>query len=89
MADEPDNLVLVQLREIRALLEQHGRQLDVHSAKFDEVLDEVRGLKRMSKAAIGEAAAAELVAQDAERAAERANRRIDELVARIEALESR
>jgi hypothetical protein len=43
----------------------------------------------MSKAAIGDAAAAELVAHDAEMAAERANRRIDELVARIEALEQR
>ena len=89
MADEPDNLVLVQLREIRGILDQHTRQLTEHSARFVEVLDEVRGLKQMSKAAIGEAAAAELVAQDAERAAEGANRRIDELVARIEALESR
>jgi hypothetical protein len=33
----------------------------------------VRGLKRMTKAALGVASWAELVAEDAERAAERAN----------------
>jgi outer membrane murein-binding lipoprotein Lpp len=89
MADEPENLVLVQLRDIRSILEQHTRQFVELNGRFDQVLDEVRGLKRMSKAAIGDAAAAELVAHDAEMAAERANRRIDELVARIEALEQR
>ena len=89
MADEPESLVLVQLRAVRGKLDQHDERFDHLNGRLGEVLDEVRGLKRMSKAAIGEAAAAELVAQDAERAAERANRRIDELVARIEALESR
>ena len=36
MADEPDNLVLVHLREIRAKLEEHDRRFD----KLDKRLDD-------------------------------------------------
>ena len=89
MSENVEHAVGPILQSIQERLTAIETTLGGHSAKFDEVLDEVRGLKRMSKAALGVASGAELVAEDAERAAERANRRIDELAARIEALESR
>ena len=35
MANEPENLVLVQLREIRAILEMHNKRFDQMEARFD------------------------------------------------------
>lgn len=89
MSDNAQDAVGPVLKTIQEWLTGIETTLKTHSQRLDEVLDEVRGLKRMSKAALGTASGAELVADDAEHAAERANRRIDEPVARIEALEAR
>jgi hypothetical protein len=77
---------------LQAIQERLGRieaTLEKHTALLAAVIDESRTTKRMAQAALGGAGGAELQAEDAERAAIRANRRLDELVARMEALESR
>jgi hypothetical protein len=37
MADEPDNLVLVQLREIRTTLADHSKRFDRMDERFDRI----------------------------------------------------
>jgi len=37
MADEPDNLVLFQLREIRATLAEHSARFDRMDTRFDQL----------------------------------------------------
>jgi hypothetical protein len=37
MAAEPDNLVLIQLREIRTTLAEHSARFDQMNARFDSI----------------------------------------------------
>ena len=37
MAEEPDNLVLKMLREMRGVLDEHTKRFDDHDRRFDEV----------------------------------------------------
>ena len=47
MAEEPDNLVLVLLREIRAKLDEHDRRFDEHDRRFDVQEKRFDTLERM------------------------------------------
>lgn len=72
--------VLQRIQERLSAIEGTQR---LHTAKLDDIADDMRVMKRMSKAALGTASGAELQADDAERSALRANRRIDDLVAAL------
>lgn len=37
MAEEPDNLVLKMLREMREILHDHTRRFEEHDRRFDEL----------------------------------------------------
>lgn len=89
MADEPDNAVLVLLREVRA-------KLDEHDQRFARLDDQLVGIGRQLDDidlqlthAMGLAAGAAGRSRAAMDGAGKANARLDELFARVEALESR
>lgn len=46
MTDEPDNIVLIRLAEIRATQEEHTRLLKEHSRDMKEMRDDMAGLSR-------------------------------------------
>ena len=71
------------LKRIQERLTRIEATLGDHTVALRTIVDEVQSLKRMSKAALGTASGAELQAEDADHAARRANRRIDDLVAAL------
>ena len=83
MAEQPDNLILVQLREIRATLAEHGSMLSSQSKALTEIQEEVRGLKRMAQIALGTTSGADFIAERAEKLAEVTSKRLDGLIAAL------
>jgi chromosome segregation ATPase len=85
---EPDwTLIETVLRELQADMAAVKGTLAQHGAKLDAIEKETRGLRDLSKMALGAGTGAEYLAEQAQQAADRANKRLDELTARIEALE--
>jgi hypothetical protein len=56
MANEPDNLVLQMLREIRGTLAEHSRMHAEHKQSFTQIRDELRGVNHSAVYAAGFAA---------------------------------
>ena len=75
MADEPDNLVLVHLREIRAKLEEHDRRFDSMEKRFDKLDKRLDDTHETAIFGVGLAAMA--------------NHKLDRLADRTELLEGR
>jgi hypothetical protein len=75
------------LRDVQARLTSVEGTLEAHGAKLDAIERETRGLRDLSKMALGAGTGAEFLAEQAQQAADRANKRLDELDARIAALE--
>ena len=87
MAD-PDWRAFEQiLRELQADMSVVKTTLKEHGAKLDAIERETRGLRDLSKMALGAGTGAEFIAEQAQQAAERANKRLDDMDARLAALE--
>jgi hypothetical protein len=96
MANEPENLVLIQLREIRATQAEHSAQfarIDERFGEIDKRLDEMRLLLGHT---IGLATTADLRSQEFERRHEfsegeqrRLSERMDEFERRLTRLEEK
>ena len=85
---EPDWRAFEQiLLELQADMSTVKAMLKEHGAKLDGIERETRGLRDLSKTAPGAGTGAEFMAEQAQQAADRANKRLDELDARIGALE--
>ena len=75
------------LRDIQARLSTVEGTLGEHGAKLDTIERETRGLRDLSKMALGSGTGAEFIAEQAQQAADRANKRLDEIDARLSVLE--
>lgn len=53
MVQEPDNIVLQMLRDIRATLAEHSRYHEEHRAAFAEIRDELRQVNQNAVYAMG------------------------------------
>jgi hypothetical protein len=87
MADEPENLVLVQLREIRATQAEHSARFDRVDARFDQLDKRFDDFHLLVNHALGLGTANQVKAREleAEQEATKARqRRIDERHAEIE-----
>ena len=85
---EPDWRAFEQiLRELQADISAVKATLREHGGKLDGIERETRGLRDLSKMALGAGTGAEFMAEQAQQAADRANKRLDDLDARIGALE--
>jgi uncharacterized protein YdcH (DUF465 family) len=66
MAKDPENLLLVQLREIRAELERMSTKLEAHDKRFDKIDERFDGLDHKLTHVFGFAAMASLGSKHAE-----------------------
>jgi serine/threonine protein kinase HipA of HipAB toxin-antitoxin module len=66
MAKDPDNLVLVQLREIRSEMSRMNAKLEAHDKRFDKIDERFDGLDYKLTHVFGFAAMASLGAKHAE-----------------------
>jgi phage shock protein A len=82
VADEPDNIVLIRLAEIRATQEDHTRLLKEHSREMREMRDEMADLNREMAYAMG--LGTRSIVKHKEQDA-----RLNELVTKVEELLSR
>lgn len=82
MADEPDNLVLQMLRDIRGTLAEHTRFHTDHQQAFAELRDELRRVNDNATFGAG-------VAFLGRRDHELLGNRVSQLEARVERLEER
>ena len=60
MADEPDNLMLRLLREIRAKMDDHDKRFDEHDRRFDDLKKAIEDRKETAATGIGFAAHANI-----------------------------
>lgn len=89
MTEEPDNLVLQLLREIRATQDAIMKRLDAIETRLDKLEKRAEQSHREITYALGMIVNAERIAHDALQQGAAAEKRIDEMFARIEALEAR
>ena len=81
MANEPDNVVLQILKDIQSTLADHGRVLDDHSGRFDNIERELSDLAKLVTYSLGQSTETQFRQSQQER-------RIDELFERVSKLES-
>ena len=87
MAKEPDNLVLVHLREIRSKLDDHDKRFDQVDKRFDKIDKDFDTFKFQLTHALGIAGMANLHAQHAEAKADEALARQKHLQAQMKELQ--
>ncbi len=75
------------LQELRSDMGTLKADVSAVKAQLGGIERETRGLRDMSKMALGAGTGAEFIAEQAQQAAERANKRLDEIDARLAALE--
>lgn len=89
MADEPENLILQMLRDIRATQDVIVRRLEAIDARLEDVEKRVERSRREVTYAIGMIVNNERIAQEALEQTELVEKRLNEAMVRIEALELR
>jgi hypothetical protein len=77
MANETDNLILAQLREIRATLTDHGKRFDAIDRRFDGIDKTLETLKFQMTYTYGAAGLAGVNSIGAESKADAALKRLD------------
>ncbi len=89
MADEPNHVVLVLLREIRATQAEHTERLERVERRLEGIDGRINDESRMITHALGLGTGAVVRSREAAERSEQSNARLDELFARAEALETR
>jgi aminoglycoside phosphotransferase len=79
MADEPGNIVLVMLREIRAKQDEHSHVLGDHTQRFERLEKRLDDLAKVVRYSLGQSAETQFRQSQQET-------RIDELFAKLEEL---
>jgi aminoglycoside phosphotransferase len=79
MAGEPDNMVLIMLREIRAKQEDHSQVLADQTRRFDHLERRLDDLSKVVRYSLGQSAETQFRQSQQEQ-------RIDELFAKLEDL---
>jgi polyhydroxyalkanoate synthesis regulator phasin len=79
MAEEPENLILKMLREIRAKQEEHDGRFDKHDAQFRELRKAIEDWQETTSTGVGFAAHAHLRTQAMEKEIEELKRRVAQL----------
>jgi hypothetical protein len=79
MAEEPDNLVLKMLREMREALQDVREKVYEHDRRFDELRKQIEDWQETTAAGVGFAAHANLRTQAIEKEIAEPKRRIDRL----------
>lgn len=85
MTEEPVNQTLVLLREIRAKQDEHSGRLDSIDRRLQTLEREMTSASTRIRLALGTAHGAEYVANESQSTADSAMKKIDELIARLEA----
>ena len=89
MADEPDNLVLGMLTDIRAKQDEHSTKLGALEKQMFHVEQQLDDLTLQATYAMGLATSANLKVQTTSSKADDLTHKLDEVIARVEALETR
>ena len=89
MADAPENLVLELLRDIRAKRDEHDRRFDMLERRLGDLDRKIEDLEYGVNQAVGLASRAVARAAEANTTSHGVERRLEELAARVAALESR
>lgn len=79
MADEPDNLVLKMLREMRQILDEVRGKVFEHDERFLELRKQIEDWQETTSTGVGFATHAHVRTQALERELEELKRRVDEL----------
>jgi len=79
MADEPNNLILVMLREIRSKQDEQSQILGDHTQRFERIEKRLEDLSKVVRYSLGQSAETQFRQSQQEE-------RIDELFAKLEEL---
>lgn len=79
MADEPDNLVLKMLREMREILDDHTKRFEGHDRRFDALQKSIEDWQETTSTGTGFAMHANIRTQALEKEIADLKRRIDRI----------
>lgn len=79
MVDEPDNLLLRLLRDIRAKQDEHDKRFDAHDTRFDELHKAIEDWKETTATGVGFAAHANIRTDALEKEIADLKKRIDRI----------
>jgi len=79
VAEEPDNLVLKLLREMREILDDHTKRFEAHDRRFDELHKAIEDWQETTSAGAGFAMHASIRTQALEKEIADLKKRIDRI----------
>ena len=79
MAEEPDNILLRLLRDIRAKQDDHDKRFDAHDRRFDDLEKAIEDWKETTATGVGFAAHANIRTEALEKEIADLKRRMDRI----------
>ena len=79
MAEEPDNILLRLLRDIRAKQDEHDKRFDAHDKRFDDLDKAIEDWKETTATGVGFAAHANIRNEALEKEIAELKRRMDRI----------